>query len=159
MRGALELPGYSAYLHPITGDLLLGIGREGQDVKASLFDVSDLGAPARVSPARPRAGTSPVEFEPHAFLYWQPAKLAVLPLLSYTARRRSPARSACTWRPATRCPWPGRIEHADAQRGTDALIERAFVVGGKLYTLSYLGLAAAGWTRCRRRASRRSDRA
>ena len=27
LRGALELPGYSSYLHPITDDLLLGIGR------------------------------------------------------------------------------------------------------------------------------------
>ena len=34
----------------------------------------------------------------------------------------------------------GKREHADAERSTDALIQRAFVAGGKLYTLSYLGL-------------------
>jgi uncharacterized secreted protein with C-terminal beta-propeller domain len=39
--GELELPGFSTYLHPIDDGTLLGIGEEGGQVKAVLFDVSD----------------------------------------------------------------------------------------------------------------------
>ena len=46
--GELKLPGYSAYLHPISENLLLGIGYDGDannadfnSVKVSLFDISD----------------------------------------------------------------------------------------------------------------------
>ncbi len=47
VAGQLKIPGYSAYLHPVGENLLLGVGREGSAVKASLFDVSNLAAPAR----------------------------------------------------------------------------------------------------------------
>ena len=57
--GELKIPGYSAYLHPVGENLLLGIGREGPNVKASLFDVANMAAPREVTnlsspPARPR---------------------------------------------------------------------------------------------------------
>jgi uncharacterized secreted protein with C-terminal beta-propeller domain len=41
LKGQLKIPGYSSYLHPITKDEILGIGKEGWQVKISLFDVSD----------------------------------------------------------------------------------------------------------------------
>lgn len=41
IKGELKIPGYSSYLHPITKDKILGIGKEGSNVKVSLFDVSD----------------------------------------------------------------------------------------------------------------------
>lgn len=40
MKGELKIPGYSSYLHPISNDIILGIGKEGQQVKLSLFDVA-----------------------------------------------------------------------------------------------------------------------
>lgn len=40
LKGELKIPGYSSYLHPITKDKILGIGKEGSKVKISLFDVS-----------------------------------------------------------------------------------------------------------------------
>ncbi len=40
LKGELKIPGYSSYLHPITADKILGIGKEGSYVKISLFDVS-----------------------------------------------------------------------------------------------------------------------
>ena len=48
VRGELKIRGYSAYLHPVGDDLLLGIGQDADDdgrvvgAQASLFDVSDL---------------------------------------------------------------------------------------------------------------------
>lgn len=41
LKGELKIPGYSSYLHPITKDKILGIGKEGSQVKISLFDVKD----------------------------------------------------------------------------------------------------------------------
>ncbi len=55
IAGALEVPGFSDYLHPIGADLLVGIGRDvavnddrrpvPTGVKVALFDVADAGAP------------------------------------------------------------------------------------------------------------------
>ena len=39
--GELKIPGFSSYLHPLSGKLILGLGREDGKVKLSLFDVSD----------------------------------------------------------------------------------------------------------------------
>ena len=56
--GELKIPGYSAYLHPIGEDLLLGIGQdvteEGRPggTQLSLFDVSDLRRPSRLHKRR-----------------------------------------------------------------------------------------------------------
>ena len=41
LEGQLKIPGYSSYLHPITKDKILGIGKEGDQIKISLFDVTD----------------------------------------------------------------------------------------------------------------------
>ncbi len=41
IKGELKIPGYSSYLHPITKDKILGVGKEGSQVKISLFDVTN----------------------------------------------------------------------------------------------------------------------
>jgi uncharacterized secreted protein with C-terminal beta-propeller domain len=140
VRGALELPGYSAYLHPITGDVLLGVGREGAGVKASLFDVSDLTAPRQVASLALGEGQTTAEFEPHAFLYWAPAKLAVLPLATYG---KTPFAGAIGVRVREALSVAGRIEHRSAERDADAPIDRSLVIGDRLYTVSYAGVAAS----------------
>lgn len=67
-RGALKLPGFSRYLHPLSEDRLLGIGEEDGQVKAVVFDVSTPTDPtveaSRVLPAR----YSAIERTHHAFL-------------------------------------------------------------------------------------------
>ncbi|MEM4496271.1 MAG: beta-propeller domain-containing protein [Archaeoglobaceae archaeon] len=40
--GELKIPGYSSYLHPINKNLVLGVGKDGERVKISLFDVSNI---------------------------------------------------------------------------------------------------------------------
>jgi uncharacterized secreted protein with C-terminal beta-propeller domain len=52
LEGELKLPGYSSYLHPLSGDRVLGIGEEDGEVKTVIFDVSD--------PTDPRIGESRV---------------------------------------------------------------------------------------------------
>ncbi|GMM84167.1 beta-propeller domain-containing protein [Pseudoalteromonas sp. MTN2-4] len=61
IAGALEIPGYSAYLHPVSENLLLGIGQNIQDwqapdaqeiesgAKVTLFDISDITNPKVVN--------------------------------------------------------------------------------------------------------------
>ena len=41
IAGELKIPGFSSYLHRIDEKTVLGIGREGLNVKISLFDISD----------------------------------------------------------------------------------------------------------------------
>ncbi len=48
LAGELKIPGYSSYLHPLTKDLVLGIGKEGSQVKISLFSVKDANNPREI---------------------------------------------------------------------------------------------------------------
>ena len=45
LKGELKIPGYSGYLHPISKDKILGVGKEDDKVKLSLFDVSNASNP------------------------------------------------------------------------------------------------------------------
>jgi hypothetical protein len=138
--GELKIPGYSAYLYPIGEDRLLGIGREGQSAKVSLFDVSNMAAPAEVTKLQFANSYTSVENEPHAFLYWAPKKLAVMPLTGYQPQftgavglRVEPGSLAEV----------GRITHKIDARPEFAPVERSLVIGDKLYSVSYLGLSTA----------------
>ncbi len=46
LRGELKIPGYSSYLHQLAPNLILGVGKEDNKVKLSLFDVSDPANPS-----------------------------------------------------------------------------------------------------------------
>jgi uncharacterized secreted protein with C-terminal beta-propeller domain len=83
--GELKLLGYSAYLHPIGDDLLLGIGQDAtaegrvQGTQLSVFDVSDPRAPRRLH-QRTLGRSSEVEWDHRAFLHWRSTGLAVVPV-------------------------------------------------------------------------------
>lgn len=49
LKGELKIPGFSSYLHPIAKDKILGVGREGSQVKLSLFDVSNPEKPSEMA--------------------------------------------------------------------------------------------------------------
>jgi len=49
VKGELKIPGYSSYLHPITKDKILGVGKEGSQIKISLFDVVSPDNPSEIS--------------------------------------------------------------------------------------------------------------
>ena len=75
VAGELKLPGFSAYLHPLEGGLLLGVGQDAaaDDVRTglrmSLFDVADPAHP-RLLDAVAIPGTWAVtDDDPHAFTY------------------------------------------------------------------------------------------
>src|SRR5215472_15407103 len=86
VRGSVALSGYSAYLHPVSDTRLIGIGRQADAMghvggtQVSLFDVSDLAAPARLATFALAGAISSAEFDPHAFLYWPGSRVMVVPL-------------------------------------------------------------------------------
>jgi len=74
IAGSLEIPGFSNFLHPVTDDLLLGLGvNADRQVKLALFDVSDISRPALRSEVivAPELSwpNSEAEYDRHAFTY------------------------------------------------------------------------------------------
>jgi len=92
VAGELELPGFSAYLHPVGDDWLLGIGRgaDGRSgVEANVFDVRDPAAP-RVHRNQPICAScnAPLLTDYHAIAVQRRAAAATrvaLPLQSWEA--------------------------------------------------------------------------
>jgi hypothetical protein len=149
VRGALELRGYSSYLHPLGDGLLLGIGqdatKDGATVGtlASLFDVSDPERPVRLDSLTLARSHSQAEVDPHAFLWWPSTSLAVLPLVTYLDRPFVGALGLRVLRSGIteigRVQHPGRLGFEPAgSPGTP--IERSVVVGDTLYTVSAAGV-------------------
>jgi hypothetical protein len=86
VRGELKIPGYSAYLHPIGGGRLLGVGQDAdaegrvKGVQLSVFDVSDPSRPRRIDALFLGSGHTAVEHDSRAFTYLPERRLAVLPM-------------------------------------------------------------------------------
>ncbi len=89
LEGELKITGYSAYLHPVSEDLLLGVGQEAdldgrtEGTKVALFDVSDPTDPVEVDKWVLEGSSTTVEWDHRAFLWWEPESLAVIPLNSW----------------------------------------------------------------------------
>jgi uncharacterized secreted protein with C-terminal beta-propeller domain len=93
VAGELEIPGFSTYLHPVAEGKLLSIGVGGDEnganwrTQISLFDVSDMSAPAQqdveVLANEDGWGWSEAMWEHKAFQYWAPKQLLSVPMSSY----------------------------------------------------------------------------
>jgi len=88
LLGELEIPGFSEYLHPLSGQRLLGMGQDAslsgavRGAQAALFDVSDLTDPRQTDVVRygtatlAAAGTDPRQFT------WLPGRDTALTVVS-----------------------------------------------------------------------------
>jgi hypothetical protein len=153
VRGALELLGYSAYLHSVGSDLILGVGRDATPegrvggAQLSLFDVSNLAAPKLLSRhALGSSSSTDAEFDHKAFLFWPPSKLAVLPVQIYGDGQTSRApdfTGAIGFRIGRTAGIgeAGRVVHD--RSGTAVPVTRSLVVGARLFTLSDGGVLAS----------------
>lgn len=155
--GELKIPGYSAYLHPVGEGLLLGVGQDATDegqllgAQVSLFDVSDLESPTRLHTHDLGEGSSDVEFDHRAFLYWPKTGLAAIPVQSWWWDQdgeyfESRIVGLTVDRDA------GFTHVGDIQHPTDpnepwdwlAVPRRSLVIDDVIYTLSERGLKASG---------------
>ena len=161
--GELEVPGYSTYLHPYGADRLLSVGMDGAATgevtgfAVSLYDVSDLSAPARLDllPYESRWSSSPSLWDPHAFLLWE--DVLAVPIVGWDPRadrswsglsvvqvgaddtlaelgRIDHAHLACD------APADGRVPADPACAWTD--MRRSLVIEGDLYAVSTAGVSA-----------------
>ncbi len=139
--GELTIPGYSAYLHPISDNLLLGIGQnvdpqtnEPTGTQVSFFDVSDLKHPSLLYRAALGQGWSAAESDHHAFLYWPATSLVVVPFGQQAVGMRVSRATGITE--------VGRIVQTQANQSSLPQINRSLVVGNALLTVSDAGVAA-----------------
>ena len=138
VAGELKIPGYSAYLHPIGENLLLGVGQDAdfagqvKGTQVAVFDVSDPFNPRQVDKLTLPGAYSQAEWDHHAFLYWPPTETLVIPIQQ---------SSGVSW-------WNGALAlHAGAD-GIRALadmeqpgyVHRTLIVGEHLLTLSDTGI-------------------
>jgi len=137
VRGELKILGYSAYLHPISDDLLIGVGQDATEqgrtlgTQISLFDVSDPASPRRLHAARVAGeyASSEAEYDHRAFLWWPETNLAVIPV-SVSEQDRS-FSGAIGFR-------VGRsgIEEVGRASHDQFFVRRSAVVGDSLFTVS-----------------------
>lgn len=87
--GELEIPGFSSYLHPISSNLLVGVGQDADEegvtvgTQIALFDVSDFSQPKRIQSLTIENAYSRAEWDHKAFRYLDASKLLILPLSVY----------------------------------------------------------------------------
>jgi uncharacterized secreted protein with C-terminal beta-propeller domain len=155
--GELKIPGYSGYLHPIGENLLLGVGQSGLDlagnppttmpsrvgqigVQFSLFDISDPASPRRIDTQNYGGGAAAAEFDPKAFLYWQPRNLIIAPTNLHGDHRGHGAFSGLVLLRANAegLKELGRLSSRQAY-GT---VNRSLVIGDTVYMLSERALQA-----------------
>ena len=127
----------------------------------SLFDVSDLRAPRRLQQRLlgDQGASTEAEWDHHAFLWWEPERLAVLPLQQFDTSGATPGLPMPLARAAAVTPFAGavglrversgigeagRVAHGTA--GAGALVRRSLVAKGRLLTISDRGIAASRLT-------------
>ena len=153
--GELKIPGYSGYLHPIGENLLLGVGQSGLDsgispaprtrgggpgVQFSLFDISDPASPHRIDTQTYGGGAAAAEFDPKAFLYWQPRNLIIAPTNLHGDQR---GRGVFSGLVLLRANADGLEEVGRlATTGADGGVTRSLVIGDTVYLLSDHALQA-----------------
>jgi hypothetical protein len=168
--GELKILGYSAYLHPVGDDLLIGVGQDADErgatkgTQLSLFDVADPADPQRIDQVTIDRGSSEVEYDHHAFLHWPATGLSVVPFVRWDHDAATGREDVVAGAVAVRSDRQlgierrGVLDHAPlrlAELGTlrgvevDRLweaawqtqIRRSVVLGARLLTVSEVGIA------------------
>jgi hypothetical protein len=156
VAGELKVPGYSAYLHPIDDGRLLGVGQDATDdgqtlgTKVSTFDVSSIQSPAEIDTLRIDNGSSSVEWDHRAFLWWASTRSAVIPVDVYDPAGAQPYTGAVAFDIGEdgSIVERGRVSHQAHvdPNGWWPAIMRSVVADGALYTISEAGVLKSDLT-------------
>lgn len=99
LKGELKIPGFSSYLHPLSDDIILGIGRESSKVKLSMFDVSNPSNPQEVDKYMLDEYWTEIQNNHRAFLLDKDNKLFFIPgsrgayIFNYTSNKLTLGRA------------------------------------------------------------------
>lgn len=152
LLGELKIPGFSTYLHPLGADHLIGIGQSATDegaitgMQLSLFDVSDLADP-QLAYAEPLGdGYSEALYDHHAFTYWAPESLLMVPVWRWDDRDATEQSGLELFRVDTETGFAGSgfIDHSDLRPdlGYGGEVRRSLVIGDVIYSISEHGIKA-----------------
>ena len=144
VEGELKIPGYSAYLHPIAGDHLLGVGQDADldgrtlGLQASLFDVSVPNDPERTDRFTMKGAQSELEWDHHAFLHDPSSGLTVFPYQRWDDSKDGPPPTGALVLDVTdgRIRQAGVISHDQNGSGWWMPIRRTLVIDGHIVTVS-----------------------
>lgn len=150
VTGELKIPGYSAYLHPLDEDTLLGVGQDAdpesgqtEGMQVSVFDISDLSAPRQTEVMTWENGYTPVEWDHRAFTYWPTTEQVFVPMARWAeSKDESFAGVVVLGVEGGNLAEDGRIQVSpdhDDYWGEGP--SRTLVIGEDLWTLDYQGLA------------------
>ena len=143
LAGVLQVPGYSAYLHPVGDGLLLGVGHDGTEdgrltgAAVSLIDVHDPIAPVRADLEAFGPLTSPVtEPDHHAFLWWPATATAYVPVgtlgIGGSVQVVRLAEGTITR--------VGAVSPTGAPDPVDVVFDRVVIIGDRLLSVSRSGV-------------------
>jgi len=148
--GELKDDGYSAYLHRVSEDLLLGVGvaadKDGRRTGAqvALYDISDLANPTLADEKLKYLDSyTEVEYDHRAFLYWPATGNAFVPIQTWTNESSAVGAAVLDIGTSGTLAQEAYVSHmteGDVDNGT-WVIRRSIVVRGMLLTVSDAGLA------------------
>ncbi|MCH8899687.1 MAG: beta-propeller domain-containing protein, partial [Acidobacteria bacterium] len=146
VEGELKIHGYSAYLHPVSDGLLLGVGQDADHngrvtgLQASLFDVADPQQPERTDQFTMGDASSELEWDHHAFLFNPADGLTVIPFQRWDDKG---ARAGALVLEVTAAGIReiGIVSHnTKANRGWEMPVRRSLLIDGRLVTVSEAGV-------------------
>jgi len=159
IAGRLDVPGFSDLLHPVSEDLLLGVGRDANNaVKVELFNIADPQAPRSAGVHVLADGwewsDSPAQYNRYAFTYLAEETSDRLTVPYTAGGRRDEAyqqinRVALLTVLGTEDPESARLAHvADLALSDEAWVgadTRVLLDGNAVYVLANGGLSGTFW--------------
>ena len=144
--GTLSLTGFSDYLHDVGNGRVLGVGQEANvegrvaGLQLSLFDVHDPAKPQRTGHLVRADAPGESQLDPHAFLFWAPTGLVVVPVQSWQPTESGKVLVARI--SGDQIVGVGLLANPRAAGAADdgLGIQRSMIVGGMLWTLSSNGM-------------------
>src|SRR6185312_214388 len=158
VAGTLSLTGYSDYLHDVGNSRLIGVGQQaGPDgrvagLQVSLFDVRTPAKPTLLDRVLHADAYGEQPIDPHAFLYWQPTGLVVVPVQAWTAAQSG--KVLVLRLDGTRLHQVGLLANPVTPGAVDdgQGIQRSLLVQGMLWTMSGSGIQVSSPTTLARQA-------